>query len=331
MVRNICRFVLAVLVMALISEVAGAYTLVFRDGRRLEIPDQFVVSKWTVTYELAPGIQRTVQMATIDVAATERVNRERAGSFLKRASVETTQTLVKTVPRAVTNQQLERFKTARLESEAAYERRRKELGLPPVEESKRAAEAQSNNNRAELLAIKSQEREAERYWRTRASELRAEIAATNARIDFVRARLNEVPSSPAFGVFTTALPFGLTAQPSVGRFGRLTFQSTTVFSQRQRAPQITGAVRFGGGHSGGQVLVNPVHGLNRSRFPGSIGFFPAVPLLSIPFQNYDYYQRSELMTQLDELLAYRAGLQARWRDLEEEARRAGAYYGWLRP
>jgi hypothetical protein len=38
-----------------------------------------------------------------------------------------------------------------------------------------------------------------------------------------------------------------------------------------------------------------------------------------------------LITQLDDLLGKRAALQARWRDLEEEARRAGAYPGWLRP
>ncbi len=35
--------------------------------------------------------------------------------------------------------------------------------------------------------------------------------------------------------------------------------------------------------------------------------------------------------QLDDLLLQHAGLQARWRDFEEEASRAGAYPGWLRP
>jgi len=38
-----------------------------------------------------------------------------------------------------------------------------------------------------------------------------------------------------------------------------------------------------------------------------------------------------LFIQLNDLLSQRAGMQARWRDLEEEARRAGAYPGWLRP
>ncbi|HJX91038.1 MAG TPA: hypothetical protein VJ372_11110 [Pyrinomonadaceae bacterium] len=40
--------------------------------------------------------------------------------------------------------------------------------------------------------------------------------------------------------------------------------------------------------------------------------------------------KQELLSELDQLLAQRAGLQARWRDLEDEARRSGAYPGWLR-
>ncbi|MDQ6651652.1 MAG: hypothetical protein M3Y84_02800 [Acidobacteriota bacterium] len=43
------------------------------------------------------------------------------------------------------------------------------------------------------------------------------------------------------------------------------------------------------------------------------------------------YERSALITRFNELAARRAGLTARWRELEEEARRAGASPGWLRP
>ena len=47
---------------------------------------------------------------------------------------------------------------------------------------------------------------------------------------------------------------------------------------------------------------------------------------------YDYnHERMELVNQLDELAMQRAGFRVRWRELEEEARRAGAYPGWLRP
>ena len=42
-------------------------------------------------------------------------------------------------------------------------------------------------------------------------------------------------------------------------------------------------------------------------------------------------ERSALVTRFNELGAARAGLNARWRELEEEARRAGAPPGRLRP
>jgi hypothetical protein len=41
--------------------------------------------------------------------------------------------------------------------------------------------------------------------------------------------------------------------------------------------------------------------------------------------------QGDLITRFNELAAARAALLARWRELEDEARRAGAQPGWLRP
>jgi hypothetical protein len=51
---------------------------------------------------------------------------------------------------------------------------------------------------------------------------------------------------------------------------------------------------------------------------------------SYPFYDSSY-DRTILLTRLHELESVRAGLEARWRLLEDEARRAGAPPGWLRP
>ena len=52
----------------------------------------------------------------------------------------------------------------------------------------------------------------------------------------------------------------------------------------------------------------------------------------LPNQDYDYAEeRLTLRNQLNELLMQRTALSIRWREFEEEARRAGAYPGWLRP
>src|SRR5829696_4110897 len=77
-------FVAAFLVLTV--SVANAYTVVMRDGRRVEIPNEFTVTNSTLTYEVGPGIQITIQVATVDVAATEQANGQPRGSFLLKAS-----------------------------------------------------------------------------------------------------------------------------------------------------------------------------------------------------------------------------------------------------
>jgi len=68
--------------------------------------------------------------------------------------------------------------------------------------------------------------------------------------------------------------------------------------------------------------------LARPPFANGIPFGSAVAL---PFDAYDgSYERAALSSHLDQLLMQRAGLQGRWRVLEDEARQAGAYPGWLR-
>src|SRR6266849_9881848 len=78
--RNIPAAVLFLLAFAVM---ASAYTLVFRNGRRMEIPSEFTLTRTTLTYEVSPGFSKTIQLILIDVAATERANNEAPGSFFK--------------------------------------------------------------------------------------------------------------------------------------------------------------------------------------------------------------------------------------------------------
>src|SRR6266550_8186087 len=63
---------------------ASAYTIVMRGGKRIEIPAKFQVTATTLTYEAGPAIQITLQLAAIDIPATEKANNETAGSLLRR-------------------------------------------------------------------------------------------------------------------------------------------------------------------------------------------------------------------------------------------------------
>jgi hypothetical protein len=271
-----------------------------------------------MTYEVGSGVQITIQLASINIAATEWTNGEQPGSFLRRGSpapqpqVAPATTKRSTAARSVTNKDLEAFRQKRIQSEMAYERRRRELGLPSVAEARRESAAIVERTREQLASVRSKEQEAEEYWRGRASSLRTEIVANQAQIDLIRRKLDEIPLTPSLGGFSTMSPFGAPVL-------NLPFQNLAtqnVFSQNFNL----GQRRFPYGNNRGRF--------NRGRFSPFYGN----NLLAYPLQTPDYsYERAELVNQLNELEMTRTGFIVRWHELEEEARRAGAYPGWLRP
>lgn len=80
------KVLFAALFLFLTVSVVNAYTVVMRDGRRVEIPNQFAVTNSTVTYDVDNGIQVTIQLNTVDTGATERANGEAQGAFLRKAT-----------------------------------------------------------------------------------------------------------------------------------------------------------------------------------------------------------------------------------------------------
>jgi len=318
------------------ASMANAYTIVMRNGRRVEIPNQFTVTDTTLTYEAGTGIQITIQLAGVDIPATEWANGEPRGSFFLKASGQPPQS--QSAPaaqtraaakRSVTNKELEGYKQTRIRSELAYEKRRKELGLPLLRGEFAAIEERA---RQQLLSMRSQDQADEDYWRGRASSLRSELTSNSAQIDYLRRRLEELPSPNSFGAFTTYDPYGAYGAPVLN----YPFQGLTT-------PNVFGGSLFNSGLRTG-VNIN----LGQPRYPygynqqgrynryrgnrGRFGRFYNGNVLALPYQQYDYsYERSELSNQLNDLEMQRTGLTVRWRELEEEARRAGAYPGWLRP
>jgi len=167
---NVAMTVAVVLMLAI---TASAYTLVFRDGRRIEIPAEFTLTKMTLTYEVSPGFYRTTQVIFIDVAATERANGEAPGAFFKhRERVENSEPAALPPARlTVTNLDLVPFAERRIAGEKAYERRRIELDLPSIEESRRrqAQEEAATLSFARERAAKQASDES--HWRELAESL----------------------------------------------------------------------------------------------------------------------------------------------------------------
>ncbi len=74
----------AVLLASLLVTTADAYTIVMRDGRRIEVPAHFAITQRTLTYEVGPNIQVTLELAAVDIPATEQANSEPVGSLLRK-------------------------------------------------------------------------------------------------------------------------------------------------------------------------------------------------------------------------------------------------------
>ena len=216
-----------------------------------------------------------------------------------------------------------------------------------MEESRKQGAAESELIGTELEQQRAAEKESENYWRERATALRTEIAALDAELNYVRSRLDEGPlsngwiggwSSVSFNTITRGVPFSNFGRRSFGNFGaRGAFPPggprPNVFVAPGGGAQVTGRIVFGGGATRNPVFPNPA-AFRRSSPVGVGGRFPAFPnpvVFGSTLPAYDYsYERSALITHFNELAAARAGLNARWRELEDEARRAGAPPGWLR-
>lgn len=339
-------FCLVVIFLAVAS--ANAYTVVMRGGRRVEVPPNFVLTSSTLTYEVSPGVQITLAVAAVDIPATERANGEAAGSFMKRVvggapgdansqglgpnSYAGATPAPPVTTRTITNRDLESTARRRQESEQAYEARRKVLGLPSVAESRRRAAAESAAIAEELRDRRLAAGDAESYWRGRATTLRTEIAAVDAELAYVGARLDESYSASSLNSWSTISTTDFGSGYPLGNLGRWPYggydRGGYIYGRRPAenifvSPSATRAQgwenRGRRGHRGR---------FGRNRFPsyGNVG------VLTAGEPAFDYsYERSQLITQFNELGATRASLNARWRMLEEEARRAGAQPGWLRP
>ena len=314
---------------------ASAYTLVFRNGNRMEIPDEFTVTRTTLTYEISPGFQKTILVSLIDINATERANNEPWGSFFKRSQIaqqraqssQTPEPLPPATPatRTVTNIDLAAIRERRLESEQAYEKRRLQLGLPTVAETRLRQQEDERIFRSDLRDRAAANSREESYWRGRARELRTEIATVDNQLNYVRTRLTEInESSRVTGSVTQVYPNWPNYDPW-SRNGRW----------RRRIPQTTPPI-FGPQYPYGYPNGYP-NGYPQGQYPyGYPNQYPypnqnPYGYPTLPYDADKSIQHADLTRRLDDLLMRRAGLMAQWQALENEARDARVPQIWLEP
>lgn len=321
MLSMLSRLVCVSVLLVALANAAIAYTLVFRDGHRIEVPSVFTVTPTTFTCEVAPGINKTVQLILIDVAATERANNEAPGSFFQHATRDLASSAAPPTRRAertLTNRDLEPIRQRRIESEKNYEQRRIELGLPSIEESRRRQALEEESTLARARERAAAEANDEAYWRGRAGALRNEIVTVDAEINYLRARLGPVSQFPLVtqSFVTGVRPFaGRFPTPGAGRMG--TMAAAPLGSQ--------------GLTNMGSLALRPSRptagfGLPRAAIGSAFGF----PVLPFGYGE-NSYERGDLSVRLNSLLVTRAGLEALWLELESQARIARAPQVWLAP
>lgn len=312
----------------LLTASASAYTIVFRSGQRLEIPDEFTVTNTTLTYEISPGFNKTLILSIIDVAKTERVNGEAPGSFFKHKELATA-SAPEPMPRAVktlTNIDLAAVRQRRVESEQAYETRRKELGLPTVAETRMRQEAEGAELRAQIREDAFNKRQEESYWRGRARTLRTEIAALDTQINYLRGRIGELNQSSLNNqsIITGIYPIWPNNRPWSGNGQWGIYPNGYPNGYPYGYPGYPG---YPNGSPNGRLP-----GYRPARPPYGLGYPYGYGYPNGPYDNSaNTQQQSDLTYRLDDLLVRRAGLLAQWQTLEDEARDARVPQVWLEP
>ena len=111
---GVSRILFAAVFLSLTASAVSAYTVVMRDGRRVEIPNEFTVTNSTLTYDVGKGMQVTIQLNTVDIAATERANGGSRGSLLQRANAVAVEPQIhrSSTGRTITNADLEKYRTS---------------------------------------------------------------------------------------------------------------------------------------------------------------------------------------------------------------------------
>lgn len=195
------RIVALAFALLLVPCTARAYTLVLRNGTRVEIGNAYQLVGSRLEYRDAGGSARAMSLGDVDVDATARANSESVTAFVDRASRGTapavmpvaTPVLPQVVrvrepesgaaPLTITSQDLEPLRAAREQSDAAYD------SLHPNARTAR------NDDTAVNLGPQFTPEEEDR-WRAAAQELLDQLEIEQTQIDAIRSEIEFRQANP---------------------------------------------------------------------------------------------------------------------------------------
>jgi hypothetical protein len=226
--------------------------------------------------------------------------------------------------KTLTNADLEKFKRERLRNDPDDELERQRLGLPSRSEQERKRKEDFQKLTEVSQKIRTEQAEKQNYWMSQGFQIKLEMAAVEAEINYVSAVLNRLPNPQTYYAVGYLPYFG-------GYYAPFGINNLTISNG-----QINGFFNFGSktrvvyNWQFGQTLVrqndtvtvtlnNPATGLSFGRTPYTPG------ILTVPFTlpTYENLRREELINRLQALEQTRAGLLARWQIIADQARQDG--------
>ena len=184
------RILVALLLSLLGSALLSAYTIVLKDGRKIEARERYAVEGTKVRFTGADGKTQTLTLSQVDVAATETANQPPSR------------------PRIWTNDEIELLRSGRLPGTRGGLNAFGAAPAAPSEDEEGEAEATEENK-----ALPPKETTAE-YWREKIQPLRAEIANIDQEIASLRKGQSKASSNT---ISVNSSSSGVDVQDSIRR------------------------------------------------------------------------------------------------------------------
>lgn len=217
------RFLIAFSLVVLLPLIANAYTLVLKDGRRIEVKEKYRIVNDVVIFTLPEGNRFSISLDKINISATELANGVESGAFVKNttepekiADKEATNktTIVDEDPilasrptaRKITNSDFEKYRVRREEmmKDVANRASTKAESAPPVPDP--AAEKDA----AFLAQRREKEKNKEAYWRGRSKALLTELRVQEEQIASLEGEVENsrrIQTPPNVSVYNAPAPY----------------------------------------------------------------------------------------------------------------------------
>ncbi len=221
----------------------------------------------------------------------------------------------------ITNASLEKYRLERLKNEADYRANYKKRGLPsPAELALREAEERKNlDEYTEKSRVQRQQTEAN--FQVRMNAIRAEIAATDAEINYLRGQILRMPKRQTY--ISLAYPIFNYVQPNT-----IYVAGNNNYAGQTANVRTTPNVRIYQNYLNGNYA-NISVGIGYKNWYGNVNVNYGSPYYysgyAFPYRvEQQNYERQELVLRISSLEQQRAGLFVRRNLLDEEVRRADA-------